>query len=133
VRTGAVDIEALRRDRDQLWAEAAKAETENAALVLPQELWGDARAEQEERRVQDPWDDLLADVKGHNFTNDVGDAEYRIASDELLTKHLQIPGGKIGTNDSLRLKRAMRRNGWKGPDKLWFGGKQRRGYFRNVS
>ena len=64
VKTGTIDIEALRRDRDQLWAEAAEVEAKGESLVLPKDLWGDASDAQEERRQHDPWDDLLANVPG---------------------------------------------------------------------
>src|SRR5690606_19350054 len=64
VKTGAIDLEALRRDRDQLWAEAAKLEAEGESVVLPQELWAVAAAEQEERLEDDPWQEKLATVRG---------------------------------------------------------------------
>ena len=64
VKTNTIDIEALRRDRDQLWAEAAEGEAEGKPLILPKELWGEASVAQDERRQHDPWDDTLAGVTG---------------------------------------------------------------------
>ena len=79
VKTGTIEIEALRRDRDQLWAEAASVEAKGGALVLPKELWAEASNEQDERRQHDPWDDTLAAVRGHAVTNEeTGQAEERI-------------------------------------------------------
>ena len=56
VRVGKVDIDALRRDRDQLWAEAAArwAEGERWHRETPHEHEL-CRAEQDARTAQDPW------------------------------------------------------------------------------
>src|SRR5262249_55774793 len=48
-----VDIEAVRRDRDQLWAEAVVSEATGEALYLSEELWPDAEARQESRLIPD--------------------------------------------------------------------------------
>jgi predicted P-loop ATPase len=114
VKTGTINIEALRRDRDQLWAEAARIEAKGEPLILPQNLWSEASSAQDERRQHDPWDDTLTDIKGHLCT-DTGQAEERIRSDELF-KYLDIPTSKATNADALRLKRAMRRLGWSGPN-----------------
>jgi predicted P-loop ATPase len=132
VKTGTIDIEALRRDRDQLWAEAAIAETEGEPLVLPKDQWGNASAAQDERRIHDPWDDLLSGVPGRICLNEAGIDEERLSSEDLL-KVLEVPPGKAMNTDVLRLKRVMRRLGWSGPKKFRFGGATKRGYFREVS
>ena len=49
------DIVALRRDRDQIWAEAAAREAAGASIRLDPELYAYAAAEQEEVTVSDPW------------------------------------------------------------------------------
>jgi predicted P-loop ATPase len=54
--TGVIDIEALGKDRDQLWAEAAAREPDES-ILLRRELWNTARIEQEAREESDPWDD----------------------------------------------------------------------------
>jgi len=64
VKTGKIDLEALARDRDQLWAEAAHYEAKGEPLVIPETLWPAAAAEQNKRLEDDPWQDKLAEIKG---------------------------------------------------------------------
>jgi hypothetical protein len=128
--TGGIDIDALRRDRDQLWAEAAKAEAEGASLVLPEELWGAARAAQEGRRVTDPWEDTLMDVRGFVVTNDQEEKEERISSHELLWIKLGITNKDVTSLHTQRLKQTMNQLGWIGPKHIRVGGKTQRGYYR---
>lgn len=75
VRVGNVDVEALRRDRDQLWAEAAAREAEGASIRLDRELWKSAATEQGKRRLLDPYfvalDEALGDQTGKIRTRDV--------------------------------------------------------------
>ena len=59
VRVERFDLEALKRDRGQLWAEAAAREASGASIRLPDELWAAAAAEQEERVVDNPFLSVL--------------------------------------------------------------------------
>ncbi len=59
VAIGAFDVEALRRDRDQLWAEAAAREAAGASIRLDPALWEAAGVQQEDRRAADPWEPIL--------------------------------------------------------------------------
>jgi hypothetical protein len=84
--------------------------------------------------MQDPWDDILAGIKGHPCVNEeTGAEEERITSDELFRTYLELPPGKTQNGDALRLKRSMRRLGWSGPKKLRITEGPKRGYFREVS
>jgi predicted P-loop ATPase len=60
VTVGRFDLDALVRDRDQLWAEAAALEAAGASIRLDESLWDAATVEQEGRRAADPWEELLA-------------------------------------------------------------------------
>jgi predicted P-loop ATPase len=62
VKVGKIDLEALKRDRDQLWAEAVRYYIEdfNWWITDPQELKL-AEDEQSARQEHDPWHDIIAD------------------------------------------------------------------------
>lgn len=62
------DVAGLRAELDQLWAEAAVAESAGESIRLAPEIWAEAGVEQEERRQLDPIEIRLAppleDVEG---------------------------------------------------------------------
>ena len=129
--TGPIDIDALRRDRDQLWAEAAEVEAKGAPLVLPKELWEEASTVQDQRRLHDLWDDILADVQGTLYPAEHGGTEEWIKAQELLVR-LAISTDRATTDVFKRLKRVMQRLGWR-DGRHYFGGKhQVRGYRRET-
>ena len=101
---GECDIEALARDRDQLWAEASVIEARGEELVIPREMWGAAAAEQQKRLSPDAWEDVLGtrlftliskakDVEGKfcKGADDAGNPVWRVSSDYLLTEVLNLP------------------------------------------
>lgn len=60
LRTGVIDLEAIERDRDQLWAEALSYYRDGAPWHLDSAaLIGQAQIEQSEREVQDPWEETI--------------------------------------------------------------------------
>jgi predicted P-loop ATPase len=124
IKTGDISIEALSKDRDQLWAEAAAREP-NALISLRRELWGAARIEQEAREESDPWDDKLVNACG-----DIEQGVERISSADLLEIALGISVGKQRDVDFKRLGRCMRRLGWDGPKKTVIAGTPVKGYTR---
>jgi predicted P-loop ATPase len=128
--TRAIDVEALRRDRDQLWAEAAEIEAGGIALVLPKELWGKAAEIQDERRQHDPWDDILASTKGEIYPTKDGSTEQEwIKVTEILIR-LDIKPDRASAELYKRLKKVMKRLGWTN-GKHYFGTtEQERGYWR---
>jgi hypothetical protein len=124
VRTGMIDLEALRRDRDQLWAEAAAREAQGEEITLPEELWKVAEIEQEDRLEDDPWLDKLASVRGREF----GD-EVRVLSSELLSDVLGIQPKDQHSGHAKRLAGLMRSLGWD-QRKFKVGSKTLRGFYR---
>jgi len=124
VKTGEIDLEALRRDRDQLWGEAAKLEAEGASIFLPQELWVVAAAEQQERLEDDPWQEKLAIVRGQA----AGD-EVRVLTADLLGELLEIPFERQHNGHAKRVTALMRELGWE-PAKFKIAGRTVRGFRR---
>jgi predicted P-loop ATPase len=100
VRVERFDLDALKRDRDQLWAEAAAREASGASIRLPEELWAAAAAEQEERVVDNPFlsvlDRALREVE-------ILEPEVRDDKGKTLKPAKRAPGqpmsGKIAAED----------------------------------
>ncbi len=124
VRVGHIDIPALKRDRNQLWAEAVEAERLARSIFLPENLWGAAREQQELRREVDPWEFILENVEGKQ----VGD-EYRILTRDLLEVHLRLASNHQTGSNLKRMSGIMQRFGWERA-KLRDGDKILSGYRR---
>jgi hypothetical protein len=129
VRIGTIDIEALRRDRDQLWAEAAQIEATGISLALPEDLWADAARAQEERLERDPWEDALGDVTGM-----VMDSEEVVRSDEVFLT-LKIDPERRNAAVGKRIAAVMRRLGWRtgGDTRRIVSGRRCRCYVRPLA
>src|ERR1019366_7347595 len=56
---GKIDLEALRRDRDQLWAEAAAMEALGEPLTLPEHLWTAAAEKQNLHKKKEAYQERL--------------------------------------------------------------------------
>lgn len=88
-----VNVAALRRDRDQLWAEAAALEAQGVSDVLPKHLWGEAGERAAEQTTEDPWADVIrvflegrAEAYKNWKVNDEG--EPRLPPDRVHTTEL---------------------------------------------
>jgi predicted P-loop ATPase len=132
VKTGRIDLDALRRDRDQLWAEAAALEAGGMSIFLPEDMWADARLEQAKRLEHDPWDDILEGVSGEPYPTPDGGREERLSTYSLLFDVLKIQADRANSGTEKKLKQAMNRLGWEGPTKMRLNGKPQRAYRRPV-
>lgn len=117
VKVGRIDLEAIKRDRDQLWAEAASVEATGEPLELPRGLWGAAAEQQDLRRVVDPWEDILTRVDGP-----------RVSSYDLATKEIGVAKDRLSSFDASRIAAIMKRLGWDGPKAMRIDGKLVKGY-----
>jgi predicted P-loop ATPase len=128
VKTEKIDLEGLARDRDQLWAEAAHWEREGESIQLPNTLWSIAAQEQEARLEDDPWLDLLTDLRGEEVNG-----YERISSKAILTHTLEISSERQQQFHTKRLAQVMRKLGWEGPTPMKMSsGKTERGYQREA-
>jgi predicted P-loop ATPase len=127
---GVIDLEALKKDRDQLWAEASAIEAKGEPLPIDPSLYKDATLQQELRQAPDPWMDVLDGVVGTVFQSADGDME-RVSTRDLFVHYLEMHGGQMTSATSTRLARVMHRLGWSGPKVLHLPEKGRfRGYER---
>jgi predicted P-loop ATPase len=109
------DTDALRRDRDQLWAEAAAREASGASIHLDSTLWAVAAAEQERRVTCDPWFEVLqAQLEGM-------EGKISVAS---IWEILDVPARQQTQEQRRRVGEAMRKLRWLRPNsggniKIW--------------
>jgi predicted P-loop ATPase len=127
VRAGEIDLDALKRDKDQLWAEAAHTEALGAPIGLEPELYSDAEALQSQRQEIDPWADILSSVEG-----DREGANLKVFSSTLLGDKLRISSDNQKNFHAKRLAAVMRSLGWDGPKPIRIRGKPGRGFTRTV-
>jgi predicted P-loop ATPase len=59
VKVWRIDLGAVARDRDQLWAEASLLEAGGEVLEIGEDLWSAAAEQQSGRLEHDPWEDTI--------------------------------------------------------------------------
>lgn len=127
VRTGTIKLDALKQDRDQLWAEAVMLEAKGESINLPRALWSDASRIQEERMETDPWMDILQ----KNLNGELHHGFYRITSHDILTNILEIPSYLQKREHWSKLATLMKKLGWSGSKTITMkDGKKLKGYER---
>ncbi len=116
VRIKAFDLDALARDRDLLWAEAAEREATGANIRLDPTVWPTAAEEQAQRLTNDPFLDALQ--------AELGEMEGKIAATSVW-EILDVKAGQRSQEQNRRMSDAMRKLGWRRPNKAGlarFGG-----------
>lgn len=109
VEVGRFNVEALRADRDQLWAEACVAEAKGESIRLSPSLWGVAGEEQEERREVDAWENLIVDML-HNVQPGL-DERRRVVTDHIWDV-LGIETARRDRHGAIRIAEIMQRLGY---------------------
>lgn len=126
VEVGKFDVASIRADRDQLWAEAAAAEAAGESIRLDPKLWKDAGEAQEERKIPDPWSDVLKDALGDKNGKVRGEDVWRIVG-VPTDRRTQSENGRISVvmKDLGFTRRKLKDGdktcwGWvKGPKSAW--------------
>ncbi|MFM9847081.1 MAG: VapE domain-containing protein [Hyphomicrobiaceae bacterium] len=122
IETGHIDLDALSRHRDQLWAEAATAEAAGETIELPRELWVEAAGRQSQRTVEDPWISKLREYVERQ------DAPQRLSSTQLLEEALGLHCSRQNQADAKRLRQAMTVLEWRYKPALRIGARTTTGY-----
>lgn len=104
VLVGEIDVEAIVRDRDQLWAEASVREAAGESSRLDPSLYAAAGAAQDERVAVDPWVDLAENALENYSTG-------RIVCRDMWAV-FSIPDGLKTPAHDTRLGETMRSLGW---------------------
>ena len=110
MRCGEIDVDAIIRDRDQLWAEAAVLEAQGHQIYPPEELFSELQELQTEREVPDEWVEIIGEWLDKNHPPLVP------AKLQLVTVVSRVLGVEPGFfNDTVQKRAAdcMRKNGWK--------------------
>lgn len=103
VAIGKIDVEQLKRARDQLWAEAAVLEAKGESIRLNPSLWKEAAVEQDQRREDDPFLMSLSEYLG-NHTGKIRVTE--------VFELLGLPMHMRTTDQNTRVGMAMKALGW---------------------
>jgi predicted P-loop ATPase len=129
LRCGTIDIEALARDRDQLWAEAVHRFREGAIWWIDDPaLLAVAREEQDRRYQADAWEDLIEHWLTHEtrtvsdgFT-DYGNARSEsvprpeplrdVSVGEILREAIGLEPARWTRGDQMRVSAYLKANGW---------------------
>lgn len=111
-QSGKIDICALRRDVDQIWAEAAHYETTDEELFLSDDLKAMADDVQSARVAEDPWLPPLRDKLGGLFG--------KVKTEDVMAI-IRKPVERQSRADARRLTDVMKALGWS-REKQRFGG-----------
>lgn len=129
VRCGRIDLDALRRDRDQLWAEAVSRFRDGAIWWLDEpELIAAATAEQDARYQSDAWDALIERWlvferqrvnRGYAGYDDWREEEAKrttpitdLSVGEILEQAIGIEPGRWTKGDQMRVGAYLKAGGW---------------------
>ena len=100
VKIGKIDVDELRAQRDQLWAEAVILYDAHVPWWLTKkEARADAERHQRDRYVGDPWDEIIS-----SFI----DVEFEVTIDQVLRNALHLEIGRCGQSEMNRVARSLR-------------------------
>jgi predicted P-loop ATPase len=120
VRAGQIDLAALQRDRDQLWAEAYKRAKDGEPAVLPSSVWAEARAVQSASVELDPITERLTEV--------LEGLSGRVLKEDLWLAVGRHHAANRTQREKNSLTAAMREQGWKAERHRYKKGRKRECY-----
>lgn len=124
VRTGSIDLDAVRRDRDQLWAEAVQAYLGDETWWLDQKFAEIAEQEQSERGEDDPWMVLIVEYCA---------GKEAVACKTILSEAIGILSDRMSQRETKRVAGLLRSLGYRRDGKFTSGSEKGAArYVRNV-
>lgn len=114
VTVGRIDIDAIRKDRKQLWAEAVTRYKAGEKLYLEGEVAEAAKRAIEDRTITDPWQSKIDDAIGNRST---------VTPEEVLS-HIGVMPHLQTRKDVQRVTHCLKFMGWE-YKRIYAGGKQR--------
>ena len=121
IACSAIDVKTLASDRDQLWAEAVTRYHAGETWWLDDAVLREAaQKEQELRRVNDPWEAIIAewldnpqkqpDRDGYRAAFCLDNGQVTVA--QILEHAIGQPAGRQTKNDQMRVGTVLRLLGW---------------------
>ncbi len=117
VRVGQVDVKALKRDRDQIWAEAVEALNSGESWWLSGEEEAGAAAIVADRQAEDLWSGKVLSVAA---------GLPEVSASQILTL-MDIPLERGGKSEAMRIGGILTRAGWRKD------GKFKKGAYKDLS
>jgi len=108
VATENIDLAGLRRDRDQLWAEASERERLGESHFLPESLWKIAGEHQDERMQGDDWLEPIAKYLAEKHRTDVSALEVLCDN-----QYIQQRPDAMTIGDAMRVSAILKRLNYK--------------------
>jgi predicted P-loop ATPase len=113
IKAGIIDVEALGRDRDQLFAEAVARYQEGAQWWPDKDFERDhIMPEQSTRYESDAWEENIAAYV---------ETQSKVTVSQVAKEALSIETPRIGTHEQRRIAAALERLGWQRQPKDWLG------------
>lgn len=141
VKIGKIDVEAIERDRDQIWAEAVALYRAGRKWWLGAEMESVAAEVQESRRAIDAWEPMIAEwvenptARPVPNQGDDGDAEVKLLSkprcvltNEILEHCIRKYPSQIQVSDNMRVATILRGIGYENGKRTLIGGVRYRFY-----
>jgi len=113
VYCNSIDLEKLKADRGQLWAEALQMFKDGVKWWPLQHEQMLFEIEQAKRQINDPWFDTIADWLDEPERRDHGTVQVEVTMNQILEKCLGVEIGKAGERiERIRIGRILHRLGW---------------------
>lgn len=125
-----IDVEAIRRDRDQLWAES-RVRFERGEKWWPDgELLSLCKEEQAERTVSDPWVHIISGWLKSDTAQRIVQTHGGILTHDVLVNGLSFPSREVTRLDEMRVAECLRELRWEPGPQRREGGERVRRYMR---